>query len=316
MSFPHGVVWLSGSAKVPIVAQLSPWAQLDVTIALLGEPGTGKSELARLIHAWSGRPGAFVPYRAPFLRVADLDVSELFGHEKGAFTGADQLHKGAIEQAHQGTVFIDELGLARPPLQELLLEVMECREFRRLRGERLIPVTARFVVATNANLMALVESGGFRGDLLGRLGYFRVHLPPLRERRDAIEPIVTQLLGHHRARFGVRFQLSQAVLDAFMAAPWAHNLRELERVCRFAVVQASLRAVQGERIAIELQDLPPDFVATLGSPLQRLSRKSEVAAALEATKGNVSAAARMLGMSRQHVHRLLKEHKKGPSAPW
>lgn len=281
------------------------YAPTQHPLLILGEPGTGKSLLARHLHGLSARRGAFVKESAAALP-HEMEVALLGGHARGAFTGAVTDRMGLIESAHHGTFFLDELGVASHRLQQLLLQLLDDGTLRRVGELRTRPVDVRFVAATNADLQEMIEQRSFRQDLRDRFGHLVLRLPPLRERRDEILPLADSFLQRERALTGAasRPALSQEAHDALLAAPWRGNIRELESVCRFAV----LHAARGETIGLE--HLPADFLATMGDVLRhRHERSVSLAArarrALEEAHGNKAAAARTLGISRQHLYRLL-----------
>lgn len=272
-------------------------------VLILGERGTGKTMLARHIHALSARTGAFVRESAAAIP-EHLEMAHLVGHARGAFTGADGDRVGLLESAHGGTFFLDELGLASPKVQQVLLHLLDDGSLRRVGEVRERPVDVRFIGATNADPRAMAERGEFRRDLLDRFGYLTITLPGLADRRDEILPLADAFLQREAGLLGIaeRPVLSDQVRACLMAAPWKGNIRELEAVCRFAL----LSATPGQ--PIEMCDLPPDFVTTLGELLQ--SRHEQSAAerahhALERAGGNKSKAARLLGITRQHLYRLL-----------
>lgn len=279
------------------------FATIDEPIVLLGERGTGKTRLARYIHERSGRAGGFV-YEAVTNIPVQLEDDSLSGHNRGAFTGAHVARMGFVESARNGTLFLDEIGDASPKLQAALLKFLDGSPIRRLGDLRETPVGCRFILATNKDLKALVIDGSFRQDLLDRFGYFRITVPPLRERREDILPLAAHFLAQMKpADRHEPLALSRAVEQLFTEAPWHGNVRELESVCRFAAVIAH------QRPCIELDHLPPDFVAGLGATVRsrydhRENRRAH--RAVEAAGGNKSAASRSLGISRTQIYRLLK----------
>jgi DNA-binding NtrC family response regulator len=272
----------------------------------LGRAGTGKSALAQHIHSLSGRTGPFVEESAPAIP-RDMEAAHLTGHARGAFTGAHEDRKGLLEAAHLGTFFLDEIGLASAQLQQVLLRLTERRPQRRLGELRERPVDVRLIAATNEDLAANVKAGSFRADLLDRFGHMIVRMPNLADREDEILP----LANHFLAEAATERQLleppilSQAVQDFFMASKWPGHVRELRAVCRASLVMAL------PECRIEMQHLPPEFVAPLGDiGRTRYSRAiSEpvlsLQQALEKAGGNKSKAARLLGISRQQLYRLL-----------
>ncbi|BDG06009.1 sigma-54-dependent transcriptional regulator [Anaeromyxobacter oryzae] len=222
-------------------------ADTDVPVLLVGESGVGKDVIARRIHATSRRAAR------PFVKIncaalpGELLESELFGHEKGAFTGAHAEKPGKFELAHQGTIFLDEIGEMDPRLQAKLLQVLQDEEFYRVGGKRSVRVDARVVVATNRNLEAAIRQGAFREDLFYRLNVVTVRVPPLRERKEEIGPLVRHFVEKYRARYrGGLEAIPPEVMDRFHAYDWPGNVRELENLVRRLVVLRDPAMVLGE----------------------------------------------------------------------
>jgi DNA-binding NtrC family response regulator len=279
------------------------------TVLLLGESGTGKEVFARAIHNWSERKDE------PFLAIncvglsKDLLESELFGHEKGAFTGAHQLKKGKLELAHGGTVFLDEIGDMSAELQTKLLRFLQEREFERVGGTQPIAIDVRVIAATNRDLASAVTDGRFREDLYYRLNVIPISLPPLRERREDIPILARYFVRRFAAETKKIF--SEITVDAeakLVAYPWPGNVRELANVIERA-------AVLGDGPEITGEDLPLRIAITdMENTVEGLSYRHAVDAAraevikkaLAHTSGNRAAAARILGMHKTHLLNLIK----------
>ena len=282
-------------------------ASTPTTVLITGESGTGKELVARAIHARSERRGQ------PFVAVnvaaipETLVESELFGHEKGAFTGAHAKKLGRFELAHGGTVFLDEIGTLRLDLQAKLLRVLQEREIERLGGIRPVPVDVRILAATNVNLRSAVRARAFREDLYYRLNVVPIHVPPLRERREDI-PALVQYFVRKIARECNRdvHAVSAGALEVLTRYDWPGNVRELENVLHRAVVLA-------RSPVIHLQDVPLDVAMPetgsrlgedTGPPLREAMEQFErqyILRVLEGTGWNVSRAARRLGVHRNTV---------------
>jgi transcriptional regulator with GAF, ATPase, and Fis domain len=296
-------------------------APTDAAVLLLGETGTGKDVLARSIHQQSPRR------TAPFVVVDcgavsySLIESELFGHERGAFTGAVALRQGAFELAGKGTVFLDEVGELPLDVQPKLLRVLESGEFRRVGGNKTITAEARIVAATKRDLKAEVERGKFREDLYFRLAVVPVNVPPLRSRREDIPPLVERFLDLARRRDPVAaaVTLSPGTLAALAAHDWPGNVRELRNVLDRAIYIAT---AGGER-ELKLLDLPVTAAVANQGPTAFDAKKSyrEVRDEFEADferryvgwlldrhAGNISAAAREAKMDRKHLYDLARRH--------
>jgi two-component system response regulator AtoC len=222
-------------------------ADTDVPVLLVGESGVGKDVVARRIHALSRRAAR------PFVKIncaalpAELLESELFGHERGAFTGAHAEKPGKFELAHQGTIFLDEIGEMDPRLQAKLLQVLQDEEFYRVGGRRPVRVDARVLTATNRVLEAAIRQGTFREDLFYRLNVVTVRVPPLRERKEEIGPLVRHFADKYRRRYrGGLEEVPAEVIERFLAYDWPGNVRELENLVRRLVVLRDPAMVLGE----------------------------------------------------------------------
>jgi two-component system, NtrC family, response regulator AtoC len=284
-------------------------ATSKATVLLLGESGTGKEIFARAIHNWSERKNQpFVAINCVGLS-KELLESELFGHEKGSFTGADQLKKGKMELANGGTVFLDEIGDVSQELQTKLLRFLQEREFDRVGGVKAIRVDVRIVAATNRDLDLAVKEGRFREDLFHRLNVVPITLPPLRERREDIPALARHFLRRFANEVKKNlFGISEEALGKISAYDWPGNVRELANVMERAVVLG-----QGPEIAPH--DLPARIVAAHSEPqsdgisyrdAMDSYRKHLVVRALGQTQGNRAAAARALGLHEKYFLRLLK----------
>jgi two-component system, NtrC family, response regulator AtoC len=279
------------------------------TVLLLGESGAGKEVIARAIHNWSERK------HEPFIAIncvglsKDLLESELFGHEKGAFTGAHQLKKGKMELAHGGTVFLDEVGDISAELQTKLLRFLQEREFERVGGTQPIRVDIRVIAATNRELSSAIKEGRFREDLYYRLNVIPISLPPLRERREDIPVLAKYFLRRFALETKKNFTGIEAEAEAKLVAyEWPGNVRELGNVIERA-------AVLGEGPEITIEDLPPRIGGgDMESAADEFSYRHAVDAAragvikkaLAHTNGNRAAAARILGMHKTHLLNLIK----------
>jgi DNA-binding NtrC family response regulator len=279
------------------------------TVLLLGESGTGKEVFARAIHNWSDRR------QEPFIAIncvglsKDLLESELFGHERGAFTGAHQLKKGKMELAHGGTVLLDEVGDISAELQTKLLRFLQEREFERVGGTQPIPVDVRVIAATNRDLSSAVKEGRFRADLYYRLNVISISLPPLRERKEDI-PVLAHFFLR---RFGLETKknftgFTEEAEARLVAYEWPGNVRELANVIERA-------AVLGQGPEITLEDLSPrvaysDEERTSDGLSYRAAvdaaRANVIRRALGTTQGNRAAAARVLGLHKTHLLNLMK----------
>ena len=293
-------------------AQLGKAAAKDVTVLLTGESGTGKSEAAELLHEQSGRAGK--PLRVVDCAAvpANLLESELFGHERGAFTGAIQRRVGVFEEAEGGTVFLDEVGELPLELQPKLLRVLEAREVRRLGANRYLPVDVRVVAATNRDLRAEVNVGRFRPDLYFRLAVLTVRLPPLRERPGDIPLIAKQLLGRLTLDEETRRALAEpAFLSRLQLSPWPGNVRELRNhLERCAALQEALQPATEDPSPQHLDAL--DVSIPFSEARRRLLDSFEqgyVRALLDRHDGNVSRAAATAGVDRAHLHRIMRRQK-------
>lgn len=298
-------------------------ASQDVTVLILGESGTGKELVARALYHYSRRA------KAPFLAINCAAIpealleSELFGHEKGAFTGADRRRIGKFEQCAGGTLFLDEIGDMSPLTQTKILRVLQGQEFERVGGNELIRSDVRIITATNRDLEAMVAEGTFRGDLYYRLNVFTIHLPALRERGEDI----TLLAEHFVKRFAKDLHkdlqaIADESLDLLKKYPWPGNVREFQSVIKQALLQATGPVLLPEFLPDSLRrrpaamqdttaaaaDLPAltDFVkqqlaadsTSLYAEYQAITDRHLFTLVLEHTKGNLSQAARVLGITR------------------
>lgn len=294
----------TSAAISKVLDQCARFARARDPVVLLGERGTGKTVLAQHLHDLSGRPGEFVKVSSSHIP-ENLELAHLGGHSRGSYTGAERDQQGLLEAAHTGTFFLDELGNASAKVQEILLQVIEDGTIRRVRETRSRPLDVRFVFATNAVLTGLVEEGRFRKDLFDRLGFCRIRVPGLAERRDEIPQLLRYYLEREAAADGLTAvpQLSPELLACLQSAPWPGNVRELENLCKYLVKYGDLGR------PLELADLPHDFVAPLGDLLRQRHDSASAALrareALERTHGNKSAAAQLLGVSRTHLYRML-----------
>jgi two-component system response regulator AtoC len=284
-------------------------AASKATVLLLGESGTGKEIFARAIHNWGEQKGKpFVAINCVGLS-KELLESELFGHEKGAFTGAHELKKGKMELAHGGTVFLDEVGDISAELQTKFLRFLQEREFERVGGTKPIHVDVRIVAATNRELDAAVNEGRFREDLYYRLNVIPIALPPLRERKEDIAELARFFMRRFSQETKKNFtEIAREARDKLLAYDWPGNVRELANVIERGIVLG-----QGPHIA--LQDLPPRIAgAEVGASDGKLSYRDDVTAyrkqlilrALNLTRGNRAAAAKALGLERNYLSRLIK----------
>ena len=236
-----------------VLKQVETVAPTGSTVLVCGETGTGKELIARALHDLSPRgERTFVKLNCAAIPTGLLE-SELFGHEKGAFTGAISQKIGRFELAHRGTLFLDEVGDIPPELQPKLLRVLQEQEFERLGDTKTIRVDVRLVAATNRDLAAMVADGRFRSDLYYRLNVFPLVLPPLRERRDDIPTLVRHFAQRFARRMGRRIEtIPSAVMEALIGYPWPGNIRELQNVIERAVILSLSSSLQ-----VPLADLPP-----------------------------------------------------------
>ena len=288
-------------------------ADSEATVLIVGESGTGKDLVARAIHAGSPRRGrAFVAVNAAALPES-LAEAELFGHEKGAFTGAVSSRPGRFEMAQGGTLFLDEIGTLSAAVQSKLLRTLESREVERLGGRRPIPVDFRLVSATNENLEERVAAGTFREDLFYRINAVVVRIPPLRERLDDLPRLARHFLSSLAARHGKGTKrLSDAVLERLRAHPWRGNVRELRHAVETLVLFSD-----GEEIGEE--DLPralrsgPETVRTAETPKDFASavadyEKKLLSDAIAASRGVKAEAARRLGLDANQIKYLCRKY--------
>ncbi len=285
-------------------------AATDSTVLITGESGTGKERIARLLHARSRRSSkAFIGVNCAALPEALLE-SELFGHTRGAFTGATGDKQGLFEAASGGTLFLDEIGETPLSMQVKLLRALQEHSVRPVGSTKDVSVDVRVVAATNRDLAALVVAGAFREDLFYRLRVIPLELPPLRDRRDDILPLARQLIARTCKQNSCGpCALSSDVLDALHAYGWPGNVRELENAIERAVVLA-----EGQP-KIELGDLPPEIrgpVARKGAEPEPLTlaelERRHILATLERLDGNRAASARALGIGENTLWRKLKAY--------
>src|SRR5262245_56345141 len=271
-------------------------AATDATVLITGETGTGKELIARAIHRLSPRAhGPLVKFNCAAIPDTLL-ASELFGHERGAFTGAVARRKGRFEQANGGTLFLDEIGELPPELQVMLLRVLQEREFERLGGGETVRVDVRIVAATNRELAEDVRVGRFRSDLYYRLNVFPIHLPPLRERAEDIPLLTSHFAAKHGERFGRAIsRIDRRAMNLLASYHWPGNVRELENVIERAVILSRNGALRVERDAL------PNAAAA-GNVDERLQTQEREAleSALRASRGRISGpngAAKTLGLA-------------------
>jgi transcriptional regulator with PAS, ATPase and Fis domain len=281
-------------------------------VLITGETGTGKELVARAVHAGSGRAsGPFVALNCAAVSESLLE-SELFGHTRGAFTGANAGRAGLIEHAHGGTLFLDEIATLTPGLQAKLLRALESGEVRRIGENDSRRVDVRFVAATNADIESAVQSGAFRVDLFYRLNVHRIHLPPLRERANDVKALVDAFMGRYGPAAGVT-GCSDAARAALLAYDYPGNVRQLEHV-----IQRAVAVAHGP--IIEPADLPEELFAARVPDPQPAQAEHSVAAARERAEremivatlarnsGEMTATARELQISRTTLWRLMKKH--------
>ena len=292
-----------------VVQMVKKVADAKISVLITGESGVGKEVVADAIHNLSSRKdNSFIKVHCAALSETLLE-SELFGHEKGAFTGAESLHKGKFELAHGGTIFLDEIGEINKTVQVKLLRVLQEKKFERVGGEETIEVDVRVIAATNRNLKEEVKAGRFREDLYFRLNGINIQVPPLRERKDDIPLLLKQFLEDSNKENGKNVTgFDNGAKNAIYKYDWPGNIRELQHCVESAVVMAS-----GPEITLD--DLPPTVSMAqaseavsvpLGIPLDE-AEKIIILENLEANKGNKSRTADVLKIGRKTLHRKLNE---------
>ncbi len=283
-----------------VLRQVKRVAPTDSTVLILGETGTGKELIARAIHRLSNRASR------PFIRVncaaipPSLIASELFGHEKGAFTGALQRRQGRFEAAHGGTIFLDEIGELPTETQITLLRVIQEREFERVGSTQPISVDVRIIAATNRDLEAAVANGSFRSDMFYRLNVFPIHVPGLRERLEDIPRLVEHLVERYANKVGKIFRtIKMNTIETLQTYDWPGNIRELQNVIERSVIlsEGDVFSVDEEWIKRQIRRVVPPLVTSIAEREREI-----IEAALAVSEGRVSGpagAAAKLGIPRQ-----------------
>lgn len=298
------------AAMQKVMSLVKKVADARISVLITGETGVGKEVVANAIHNLSSRSDkAFIPVVCSSLSETLLE-SELFGHEKGAFTNAESLHKGKFELAHGGTIFLDEIGEINMSVQVKLLRVLQERKFERVGGEEPIEVDVRVLAATNKNLEEEVTAGRFREDLYFRLNGIHIEVPPLRERKDDLPLLLNSFLDRYNAENGKHITgFDNQARNALYKYDWPGNIRELQHCVESSVVMAS-----GSEITLE--DLPPSVskasgIETISVPVGITLDEAEkiiIQENLAANKGNKSKTAETLGIGRKTLHRKLQEY--------
>jgi DNA-binding NtrC family response regulator len=295
---------------------LAKIATADLSVLLLGESGTGKEGVARWLHKRSGRTGAFVPVNCGAIPGSLLE-SSLFGHVKGAFSGAIRDEIGFVRAAEGGTLFLDEIADLRPESQAALLRVLQEREVVPLGGTRAIRVAVRVVAATHQSLDDLVARGAFRADLLARLAGFKMHLPPLRERRDDMGLLIATLLGRAAGDRASSLAFASEAGRALVQYDFPFNIRELEHCLRASVALTTDGVIRPhhlpEAILKALSESDAEEPTSTLSPRDKELRL-ELLAQLERHAGNLAEIARAMGKARMQVHRWCRRFGVDPNA--
>ena len=286
-------------------------AENDITVLITGESGTGKELVARSIHQRSDRSkGPFVPINMGSVS-KELAPSELFGHVKGAFTGATELTDGVFASASGGTLFLDEISTLDGKTQTSLLRILENREFRRVGGKKTLKTDARIIAATNRNLRQAVDQGAFRKDLLYRLEVFTINLPPLRARWEDI-PL---LVKHFMAQFNKEMEknirkINRDALDYLVKYEWPGNVRELKNIVQRSVLLSKNNTIGTECLPDRIVTDDPkkkELNMELGLPLKEIERRY-IERTLWWTRGNKIKAAKMLGITRKTLYNKIDEY--------
>jgi DNA-binding NtrC family response regulator len=308
----------SSTAMRKVYDQIEKVLESEITVFIAGESGTGKELVSKAIHYASLRSdGPFIDVNCAAIPEG-LQESELFGHEKGAFTGAVATHPGKFERASGGTIFLDEVGEMSPSAQARLLRVLQERVLQRVGGTETIELDVRVISASNRDLAKMVEEGLFRQDLYYRLVVFPIALPPLRDRREDIPLLVEHFLEKYARDAGKRVTRVEArAMDAMASHGWPGNVRELENVIHRTLLVSS-------GLELTLEDLPPGIggdeavpedgqptsasaIATGSLNLEELERET-IIRAMELNKGNLSDVARQLGIGRSTLYRKLEQY--------
>jgi Nif-specific regulatory protein len=283
---------------------LTQVAPSDATVLITGESGTGKELIAAELHCLSKRAGAaLIKINCAALPESIIE-SELFGHEKGAFTGAVKERKGRFEMAHRGTIFLDEIGELPPQIQVKLLRVLQERELERVGGTATIKVDVRLIAATNRNLDEEVKTGRFREDLYYRLNVFPLHVPPLRERKSDLILLADFFTEKYAEKNGKLIKrISTPALDLLTSYSWPGNVRELENCIERAVILSTDMVIHSYNLPPSLQSAVStntEPITTMEAALSRLE-KELIVEALKISDGNMAAAARRLGISERQM---------------
>lgn len=287
-------------------------AQTDVTVLIQGESGTGKELVANAIQAQSQRRDA------PFVKVnvavlsRELVESELFGHEKGAFSGAIRQRKGRFELADGGTIFLDEIGEMPLETQVKLLRVLQEREFERVGGMETLPIDIRLVAATNLDLKQEVQEGRFREDLYFRINVVRIQVPPLRERMEDIPLLAEHFLRKYSARYGIEKTFAPETLDCLARYDWPGNIRELENAIEGALVKTTGQVIRPNELPEEVGGVPAVGAGAPGSftpglPLEEVE-KHYILSELERHEQNKTQTAKSLGIGLKTLYRKLESY--------
>jgi transcriptional regulator with GAF, ATPase, and Fis domain len=311
----HGLVARS-PAMLKIVHLVESLHRSNATVLITGESGTGKEVIARALHSSSlACTGPFVPVNCGALP-GDLLESELFGHVKGAFTGAVRDRVGRFELARGGTVFLDEVGDIPLHLQVKLLRVLQERQFERVGENRTRTVEARIIAATNMDLQGAIKAGRFRDDLYYRLRVVPIHIPPLRERPEDVALIAQHQLAHIGGRAGRALLLSPDTLEVLKRYAWPGNVRELENALEYAVALCAGQTIQIEDLPEEIRSGAPPEAPRGGAPASQALRPADAAVdserariieALDAARWNRHRAAEALGLSRSTLWRRMRD---------
>ena len=307
------IVW-TGEAMRKVMAQAERVAASETRVCILGETGTGKELVARTLHERSPRrEGPFVTLNCAAVP-AELVESELFGHEKGAFTGAGTRHAGKFEQAERGTLFLDEIGDMPLPMQAKLLRVLEQNEIERVGGEKPIAVDVRVVVATHRRLEALVQEGKFRQDLYHRIYVYPLALPALRERREDIPALVEHFARQICEQNGWKtIPVSADAIELLQSYSWPGNVRELRNVVERLLLLATDNHLDAAVVRAALPDLgagvSPELSSSSGPLAQRVEgfERAAILAELKAQQYHITRTAEALGLERSHLYKKCQQ---------